>query len=505
MAGWFEEQIKQRIQSDEDNFSDAFTGMSSVVMGDSVMRANVSSERRNRDAITQILDYYHLKAVRMPERFDDLNEQLEYILRPAGIMRRTVKLSGKWYEDGIGALLGRTQNGEPVAIIPKGFSGYEFTDYETGEQVSVNDKTVSMLMDEAICFYKPFPLRKIGLRDLLEYMAESLSKADYVMIIFASLAVSLIGLLIPYANELIFGSVIQSGKIEVIIPIACLLVGVTISSALISITKSLIMSRIETKMNISVQSAAMMRVLSLPASFFKQYSSGELANRVACIEGLGSMLIGVVLDTGLTSLFAFVYLAQIVHYTPALAVPALCVILATLFFTIISSIFQMHFTKKRMKKASKLDGLVYDLITGIQKIKLSGAERRAFARWAKQYEGVARLEYAPPLFLKLNPVISTAITLIGTIVIYYSAAVNQVSVANYMTFNVSYGMVSGAFMTLASMAMTIADIKPVMDMVKPLLEEVPEISDGKRVVTKLNGGIELNNVSFRYGEDMPYI
>ena len=260
MAGWFEEQIKQRIQSDEDNFSDAFTGMSSVVMGDSVMRANVSSERRNRDAITQILDYYHLKAVRMPERFDDLNEQLEYILRPAGIMRRTVKLSGKWYEDGIGALLGRTQNGEPVAIIPKGFSGYEFTDYETGEQVSVNDKTVSMLMDEAICFYKPFPLRKIGLRDLLEYMAESLSKADYVMIIFASLAVSLIGLLIPYANELIFGSVIQSGKIEVIIPIACLLVGVTISSALISITKSLIMSRIETKMNISVQSAAMMRV-----------------------------------------------------------------------------------------------------------------------------------------------------------------------------------------------------------------------------------------------------
>ncbi len=505
MAGWFEEQIKQRIRSDEENFSDAFIGMSGVIMGDAVMRANATDGRRNRDAIEQVLDYYHVKAVKLPEQIEDLNEQLEYILRPAGIMRRTVKLTEGWYRDGIGALLGKTQDGVPVAIIPRGFSGYEFTNYKTGEQIRVNEKTADMLTDEAICFYKPFPLQKLGIHDLILYIVRTLSKSDYVMIALASLAVSLLGLFTPYANEQIFGNVLDSQNVTLILPIACLMIGITLSTALIEITKSLIMSRIETKMNMSVQSAAMMRVLSMPAPFFKEYSSGELASRVAYIEGLGSMLIGAVLDTGLTSLFAFVYIAQIARYTPTLVAPALYVILITVLFTVISSLLQMRIRKKEMKLSSKLDGLVFNLITGIQKIKLSGAERRAFAKWAKQYEGVAKLEYAPPIFLKMNPVIMTAITLLGTIAIYYFAAVSRVSVADYMTFNVAYGMVSGAFMTLSSMAMTIANIKPTMHMVQPLLEQVPEMSDDKRVLTRVSGAIELNNVSFRYHEDMPYV
>ncbi len=505
MAGWFEEQIKQRIRSDEENFSDAFVSMSGIVMGDEVVRANATGKRRNRDAVEQILDYYHVKAVRMPEELEDLNEQLEYILRPVGIMRREVHLTEGWYRDGIGALLGRTQNGEPVAIIPKGFAGYEFTDYESGEQIQVNEKTAGMLMDEAICFYKPFPMRRLGIGDLLTYMAGTLSRADYVMIVLASLAVSLLGLLTPYANELIFHDAIYTDRMSVLIPIICLMVGATISSTLITITKSLIMSRIETKMNLSVQSATMMRVLSLPAPFFKNYSSGELASRVAYMENLGTMLTGIILDTGLTSLFALVYIAQIAHYTPSLAGPALGIIFITVLFTILSSLFQMHMTRKKMKLSSKLDGTVFDLITGIQKIKLSGAERRAFVKWAKEYERVAGLEYAPPLFLKLTPVISTAIAVLGTIVLYYSAVKSQVTAADYMTFNVSYGMLSGAFMTLASMVMIISNIKPSLEMVQPILEEVPEISHDKKVLTRVSGALELTNVSFRYDEDMPYV
>ncbi len=505
MAGWFEEQIRQRIRSDEEGFSDAFIGMSGVIMGDAVTRAHATTGRRNRDAIEQILDYYHVKPVKMPEQIEDLNEQLEYILRPVGIMRRTVKLTDGWYQDAIGALLGSMKDGTPVALVPGGISGYEFTDYKTGEQVRINEKNADLLADEAICFYKPFPIRKIGIRDLLEYMFRTLDRADYLMIIFASLAVSLLGLMTPYANQLIFGQAIYDGRITVLLPIAGLLIGTAVSSALITITKSMIMSRIETKMNLSVQSAAMMRVLSMPAPFFKEYSSGELASRVSYIEGLGTMLINAVLDTGLTSLFAFVYIIQIAHYTPSLTVPALCVILITVLFTVVSSLLQMNLTKRKMKLSSKLDGMVFNLITGIQKIKLSGAERRAFAKWAKQYEGVARLEYAPPFFLKINPVISTAISLLGTVAIYYFAAVSGISVADYMTFQVSYGMISGAFMTLASMTATISNIKPILEMVQPLLEQVPEISAHKKVLTRISGAIELNNVSFRYSEDMPYV
>ena len=113
--------------------------------------------------------------------------------------------------------------------------------------------------------------------------------------------------------------------------------------------------------------------------------------------------------------------------------------------------------------------------------------------------------YNPPIYIKLNSVISTAISLAGTLVMYYAAIRTQVSVADYYAFNTAYGMVSGAFMSFVSIALTVAQIKPIMDMAKPILDAVPEVSEGKQVITRLSGGIELNNVSFRYHDNMPFV
>lgn len=149
--------------------------------------------------------------------------------------------------------------------------------------------------------------------------------------------------------------------------------------------------------------------------------------------------------------------------------------------------------------------MTYALISGIQKIKLAGAEKRAFARWGDLYAESARLVYDPPVFLKLNSVISLAISLTGTIVMYYMAVRSGVSVADYYAFSTAYGMVSGAFMSLAGIALSAAQIRPILAMVKPFFDEVPEISDGKQVLTRLSGGIELSHVSFRYSDDMPLV
>ena len=77
--------------------------------------------------------------------------------------------------------------------------------------------------------------------------------------------------------------------------------------------------------------------------------------------------------------------------------------------------------------------------------------------------------------------------------------------ADYYAFNTAYGMVSGAFLSLAGIALSAAQIRPILTMVQPFFDAVPEVSDGKQVIERLSGGIELNNVSFRYNENMPLI
>lgn len=210
------------------------------------------------------------------------------------------------------------------------------------------------------------------------------------------------------------------------------------------------------------------------------------------------MLVSTVLTTGLTSIFSLIYISQIFIYAPLLVVPAIAVILATVAFSLISSFAQMRISKKQMELSAKESGMSYALISGIQKIKLAGAEKRAFARWGNLYAQNAKLSYNPPAFIKLNSVISLAISLIGNIVMYAAAVKSGVSVADYYAFGTAYGMVSGAFMSLAGMALTAAQIKPILETLQPFFNTVPEVSEGKEVITRLSGGIELTNVSFRY-------
>lgn len=503
--GWFDKQIKQRIEKDDEAFEEALSKMAEVVMGKSV-GVLLNDSLQTKDAIDEILRFYHIKPQELPSGLRDVNDQLEFLMRSSGIMRREVELTPGWHKNAIGAFLAfRLEDGSATALIPNALSGYSFFDVKTGKRIKLTREKEKLFEPIAICFYKAYPLKKLGVHDLVLYITQILSPGDYAIAAFASLAVALVGLITPKANNLLFSTVVESGSMSLLFSIAVLLAGAAVATMLINIFRSLVMARIETKMSLAVDSATMMRLFSLPASFFKGYSAGDLASRTYQVNMLCSMLVDAVLSAGLSSVFSLVYIGQVFRYAPALVAPALIILLVTVAFTIGSALVQMKISKKRMEIAAKESGLNFSLISGIQKIKLAGAEKRGFAKWAGLYAQSASLTYDPPAFLKINSVISSAIALFGMIVMYYFAIQSRVSVADYFAFNTAYGMVSGAFFSMAGVALTIANIRPVFEMIKPILETLPEVSEGKQVLTRLTGGVELNNVSFRYSEAMPLI
>lgn len=504
--GWFDEQIKQRKLKDEESFEETFIKIADAVLGEGLVASLKSDGQIAKDAIDEIVKYYHLKTGDVPLEITSVEEQLEYIFRPYGIMRRNVKLTKGWYKDAIGPMLATsTEDGSLLALIPSGLNGYSYTEPGTGRKIKITKKNEHLIGEDAIAFYLPFPLKKIGIPDLIKYMVKVLSASDYVVLLLITLAVTLLGMLIPYFQNILMGDVIASGSIKALIGIAMVLICSTISGLILESARSLALARINTKMDIYIEAATMMRVLSLPANFFKDYSSGELLQRIGSMNSLCEMIVNTVLQTGLTSLFSLIYVAQIFRYARGLVIPSLLVILVTFVFSVATAFMQMNILKHQMELSSKESGMSFALISGIQKIRLTGAEKRAFARWGNLYAQVAKLSYNPPVFIKLNSVIGLAITLSGTLVMYYMAIKTQVSVADYYSFTTAYGMVSGAFMSLAGIAISIATIKPTLEMIKPVMETEPEISEGKEIVTKIGGGVELSHVSFRYNEKMPFV
>ena len=149
--------------------------------------------------------------------------------------------------------------------------------------------------------------------------------------------------------------------------------------------------------------------------------------------------------------------------------------------------------------------MTYSIITGIQKIKLSGAEKRAFTRWTRLYNEEVKHTYGISNSLILSQTIILGISTLGTIVLYFTAVKNGISVADYYAFNAAYGIVAGAFTSLIELGLLTASIRPILDQIKPILEAVPEIDETKTIVSRLSGQIELENVTFRYGDNQPNI
>lgn len=503
--GLYDEQILSRIKNDRDNFDEAFFRLASVVTGDKRADTFLSDREKAQNAIEDILKYFHIVPTAIPDEIDSVDDQLEFLMRPSGIMRRRVELTGNWFKDGVGPLLGATKAGDIIALIPGKFTGYSFFDHNTGKNIKVTGNIAKEIEIDAYCFYKPMPPRKLGIPDLLKYMISALAVSDLAMIVTATLAITLLGMITPYATQLLFNNVIASGEMLQLLSISVLLFGAVFSTALINITGTIIMARIGSKIDISVQSAAMARVLMLPASFFKEYSSGDLAQRMQNLNQMCGTMAGITIKTMLSAVFSLLYIGQIAVFAPSLALPAFGIIVAGVAFTAISTFIATKVTRKEMTEKSKLSGLVFALFSGVQKIRLAGCEKRAFSKWAKSYEQLARCKFTPPILVRISPVISTAISAAGAVILFFTAGANNVPVANYMAFSSSYGMLSASMIMVANIVQIFATLKPILDMTKPILETEPEIAAGKKVITKLSGAIEVNNVSFRYRDDMPPI
>lgn len=211
--GLFDNQIRQRRDADQTLLEDPFIRIAGVVMGEKSAERIGDARIITKNAIDEILKYYHFKPTELPEDITDADERLDYCLRPHGMMRRSVELKEGWYRDAYGPILAfRREDGSPTALLPGALRGYTFRDSVTGKRVRLNAKTEKLFDTDALCFYRPLPMKKLGVPDLMLYMKRCVSTSDVVMLVLAALAVTMAGLLIPRLTKALTGPVLASGR-----------------------------------------------------------------------------------------------------------------------------------------------------------------------------------------------------------------------------------------------------------------------------------------------------
>ncbi|MDO4547170.1 MAG: NHLP bacteriocin export ABC transporter permease/ATPase subunit [Clostridia bacterium] len=502
--GIFAQQLKKRQESDEHIFEMSMSELSNVVTAKPVasFAGDGMDSGSTQAAFEKIFRFLKIPIPDIPDDIINQSERLDAMLRPSGVMKRRVELTGKWWTDSIGALLGVKKTGEVVAILPKG-RRYYFDDPATGKTVRVNSATAKELTCDAYCFYKPFPQKKLTLIDLVKFIAMTLSASDYILIALTQLMFTVIGMVTPYATNMLFDNVIPLGHTMTLVPMAVMLVCNAIAGSLFMANDMIFSASIDSKIDLKVNSAAMARLLSLPVDFFRKYSSGEMSARLETISQVCEKLREIVLTWSMSAVFSVGYIYQMGQFAPSLVWPGFILIFVNLAFSLLLAYMQVAYERERMKSSAKLRGVLFALLSGIQKIKLAGAEKRMFSIWAKRYGKQAQLQYRPPAVIRLSAIINRAISFGGLIVLYYAAIESNVSVGSYMAFTAAYSMASSTILKLARVVDSVAEIVPSLEMIQPIMDTAPETADNLRVVNRLSGKIEVDHVSFGYNPDQP--
>lgn len=454
--------------------------------------------------------------IRPPARSEDLKrvkEPLEAILRASRIRMRQVLLRDNWWEKDGGPLVAYTQqDNRPVALLPVSATRYEIFDPVEQTRVPVDEHRASTLVPVAYMFYRSLPDKALTALALLRFALKGRAR-DLLVILFTGIAVTLLGMLTPQATAIIIDNAIPDSDRGLLLQVGLGLLVAALGAALFQIAQGFAMLRIETAGDASTQAAVWDRLLKLPISFFRKYTTGDLQSRVSSISTIRRQLSSRTLINLISSLFALFYLGQLFYYSAKLALVAVGVAIVAITVTTVFGVLVLGKVRPLLEIRGNIFGQTVQLVNGISKLRVAGAEERAFAFWSKNYSQQVKLELSKQqvedgvaLFNTVMPTLTSGVLFWFTISLFdqtQTSGATGLSLGTFLAFNTAFGSFIRGATDLSNTATEAMQVIPEWKRTQPILRSLPEVDLNKANPGKLIGRIVVEHVSFRYRSDGP--
>ncbi|MEM8620053.1 MAG: ATP-binding cassette domain-containing protein, partial [Actinomycetota bacterium] len=433
------------------------------------------------------------------------------IARSVNVSLRVVHLSGDWMDHAVSTLLGErlpAHEGEPprpVVLIPRqGRKKAQIWDPDTEELEDLGDQS---LASEAYEFYAPLqPSGDLSLRDIAAFTFRG-SRRDFSTAMVMALGVGVIGLLTPIVTSHVFSTLVPQRELTSVWLAGA---GLALAALVIwgfTVVQGFAVTRLTLRAEQRLQPAVWARVLSLPASFFRDYSSGELAGRVLGADAIRKTVSTTTVAIALSALFSLVQLVLMFHYSIALGLVGSGVILLTVLAT-------AYFTRQLVAETSEIidqlranNAHITSTLEGLSVIRNAAAERRFFALHAElvrrktvlqaqQQRTSIQLQACFTAVLALTP----ALFILAIVWTQWddSLGTSQVSAATYLAYTASFTIVIGALFSLSALIQPLATVPATLAAMRPIFTAEPEYSALRKSAGPLHGRLELSDVSFRY-------
>ena len=513
-------QIRDRINRENGIFTDSLSSLKKILNKKKEAQVTPSTREEGKLLIATCHTIFQGlgKKVVVPKNFsaDQTSDPLFLICTASGLRSRKVILRGQWWKKENGHLLGYLQDTkEPVALIQTSARTYQMINKKTGATKKVDESIAYTLSPEAHMFFPNFDRKIKSIWELFNFASKDFRK-DIVLVMTAALCGSLLGLITPILSDIIFDDVIPAADFGFLQEVAAILMMVAIIQALLSLVQAVFLIRLETKMNSRLQAGLMDHLIRLPIRFFKRFSAGDLTLRALTANTIRQIASQTLLSATISGAFSVVNLALLFYYSSKLAWIGIALSVFAILYVALIGWLKLKFDRKIADLQGDIQGILFEFLSGINKIRIGGAEKRVFSLWAKQFSTLKSLGYKSGTYQNFVEVFNASYPFITNIFffffIYYYfevATKNQtatlISVGAFLAFVTAFGQFLSQCLALSQAFIASINIIPLYERVKPILEAVPETQENFNDVGTLKGEIEFNHVSFRYDEDGPLI
>ncbi|MCP3955945.1 MAG: NHLP family bacteriocin export ABC transporter peptidase/permease/ATPase subunit [Desulfobacterales bacterium] len=383
--------------------------------------------------------------------------------------------------------------------LDKSFTGVVLT-FEKGETFEKSGKPPSMAAS----------LKKRLFSDSASSMALS-------YVVLAGLFLVIPGVVIPVFSRLFIDHVLIDGRIDWV---RTILTGMAITMVFRGILEWLqqyYLLRFETKLALTMAGQFFWHILRLPISYFSQRFSGEISTRVAINDTISNLISGKLAIT-IVHLFTMVFYAGVMFsYDVTLTVISLIMVGLNIFALYRVSRIREDGSRKLVQDMGKLHGVTMGGLQAIETLKATGSESDFFAKWAG-YEAktinarqalqvpTTYLDAVPPLLMTIN---TAAILTVGSLQVM-DGVLTMGMLTAYQSLMASFMKPVNSLVSLGSSIQAIkGDMRRLDDvLVNPIDETIQrdekrQQDANKPEQSKLQGAVELNNVTFGYNRLEP--
>ncbi|THF77143.1 NHLP bacteriocin export ABC transporter permease/ATPase subunit [Cohnella fermenti] len=426
----------------------------------------------------------------------------------SGFRTRQVDLKGRWWLDDNGSLLGFMEGTQsPVALIRQSSNSYILLDPEAGTEQAVTEQIARTIAPAAYMLYRPLPIKPLKVMDLAKFCWHPSIKRDLGLLLLMGLVGGVLGMFMPIASGLLFDTIIPASDRGLLLQMGFILLAVTVSLFLFQLTQSMALLRLEGRLDSSIQAAVWDRLLSLPVSFFRDYSAGDLSMRASSINAIRQSLSGVAVTAIFGGIFSSFNFFLLFYYDMKMALVAAAMVAVAAAVTVGFGTVQVKRQRVLLQLEGKLAGTILQLINGIAKFRMAAAEKRAFFIWAKQFGEIKETDFRARTLINLHAVFNVFFPAATSIVLFYMVATGSstLSPGGFIAFFAAFTTFLGANLAMSSAVVSSLTIIPLYERARPILETIPEAAEVRDDPGELAGEIEVKHVRFRYKEDQPLI